>query len=172
MTTDSSYGLIQTQPSNRNGLLKTHFQFQLRKISTASYFCQSANIPGVSISTVSQTTVFNPIKHAGGAVEQDDLTVRFLVDEDLENWKEVFNWIKQCVNYENFTEFEDEADHLTSEAILFILDSNNVPRFKITFEGLFPNRLTGIQMDTTSPDSDLIYADASFSYTTFHIETI
>jgi len=169
MTPEAAYGLIQNQPENRNHLLQSHFLFNVRRLPTVSYFCQSANLPGWNITAIDQPTVFNPIKRPGGAVQHEELTLRFAVDEKLENWKEMVKWIKECSDYENFNEYKPPNEHFEDSASLFILDSNNQPRFQANFDNLFPVRLSGIIFNTTNVTSDIQYADVSFSFTTYHL---
>lgn len=165
------YGRLQLQPSNKNGILVTHFQFELRKISNVTYFCQSANLPGISIRSIEQITAFNPIKRPGGEVAQEDFTINFMVDEELKNWFEIRNWIDECSTRRDSLKYKGPEKHLSSEGVLFILESNNQPRFKVSFEGMFPVSLGGLSFQTGA-DSGFQYSSATFSYTTFEVTKI
>ncbi len=170
--TQPEVGITRLQPENKNTLLRTHHRFNLRKVPTFSYFCQSANVPGISISVVNQPTVFNPIKRPGGEVIQDQLNIRFLVDENFKNWREIFTWIKECSNYTDFSDYKSPELHLNSQATLHLLNSSNNPQVVIRFEGLFPVMLGGLNFDSTISDAEAQYCDASFAFTSFTVSDI
>ena len=76
MTTNVSP--ISAQPDATNPLQPTSFRFFLQKTPEVTYFCQSANIPGISVPPVIQSNVFSDIKQPGDRVEFEDLTVEFI----------------------------------------------------------------------------------------------
>lgn len=166
---NSLYGLIQNQPQNKNNLLATRFRFITSKIPNVVYFCQSVQIPGLKIGIVDQYTIFNPIKRPGGEVRQEDLSLTFLMDENLLGWSDIRNWILECSNYIDFDKYKKPEVHLVDDALLLILDNNNNPKYKIQFTGLFPNTLGGIQFDSKMSESQFLIADALFSYTSYEI---
>lgn len=167
--TPNEYGALQSQPNNPNPLYPNHFQFNLNRIPNTTFWCQKANLPSINITAIDQVTVFNPIKRPGGAVEIENLNISFVVDEDLKNWKELRRWILECSNDVDFNDYKEPNEHLESSAVLFILESNNQPRYKVTFEGLFPVKLDGIQFRTDIISSENIYCDCTFAFTNFEI---
>ena len=67
-----------------------------------------------------------------GDVTIDELSVRVAVDEDLEVYKEVFEWI---------IENRDSLNPLTYDATLIILTSHNNANKSIKFKNIFPTTL-------------------------------
>jgi hypothetical protein len=57
-------------------------------------FGNSANIPGMTLGIANQPTYLKDIPTPGDKIEFDDFTIRFLVDENLENYMEIQNWIR------------------------------------------------------------------------------
>ena len=172
MTDQNGYGRLQLQPSNKNGILASHFQFELRKISNTTFFCQSVQLPGLSLRSTEQLTPFNNIPRPGGALSHENLSLSFMVDENLKNWMEIYNWMRSCTNQENFDTYEQPDKHLNSEGVLFIHDSNNQPRFRITFENMFPVSLGGLNFKTGSQGSEFQYSQVTFEYTLHHISSL
>lgn len=168
----TDFGILQKQPTNRNGLLKTHHQFQIRRLPNVSYWCQAANIPSMSLTAINQVTNFNPIKRPGGELVYGDFKIKFMIDENLENWLELRQWFLECSNDADFDDYEPPTKHLDSASVLFILESNNQPKFKVTFGGLFPTFLEGIDFDSTAAKAEFQYATCNFAYTNFEIEPI
>ena len=82
------------QIQNRNFLQPTGFKFTLNRSPKTSFFCQSANIPGMTLGVAAQPTYLRDIPTPGDKIEFEDLNLRFLVDENLENYMEIYTWIR------------------------------------------------------------------------------
>ena len=78
-----SADFLTRQPDNLNPLLPTYFQFSMKRCPHVTFFCQSANLPSISASPLEQPTRFVGIPHAPGIPEFDDLTINFIVDEEM-----------------------------------------------------------------------------------------
>jgi hypothetical protein len=171
MTTNVSP--ISTQPDATNPLQPTSFRFFLQKTPEVTYFCQSANIPGISVPPVIQSNVFSDIKQPGDRVEFEDLTVEFIVNEDLGNWLEIKNWMTWTAPFDSID--ESSARKVTEDvedATLVILNSNLNERFRVNFRGVFPTNLSAIEMSSTVTDMEPLTATVTFSYTDYEIETL
>ena len=81
------------QIENRNFLSPIGFKFSLAKFPKVSYFCQSANIPAMNLGIQQQPTPFRSLP-LEGFIEYDPLNLSFLVDENLENYLILHNWIR------------------------------------------------------------------------------
>jgi hypothetical protein len=157
-------GKLRNQPTNLNQALASHFQFQMGRLPNTIYFCQEVNIPGVAISAIHQPTIVNPVMRPGGAIKHDELVVKFAVDEDYKNWQEIFKWIRECSNYIDGNEYTEPPLHLDCSASIMLLTSANNANLKLEFDGLFPTRLNGMEMNSTVPDATMLYAQASFAF--------
>ena len=82
------------QVENRNFLSPTGFRFILKRSPEAAFFCNQANIPALDLGTTVQPNYLRDIPVPGDKIEFGDLTIRFLVDEDLTNYMELQNWIR------------------------------------------------------------------------------
>ncbi len=154
------------------------FQFQLNKFPGVAFFCQSANVPGMNLSVATQATRFNTIPQPGDEVSYDDLTVKFLVDENLKNYKSIHDWIRALGHPFDGTEFgslldgEDYDEKTYSDGVLFILDSNFNKKIKIVLKDLFPTTLSGLNFDSSYTDTEYFTADVSFKFTIYDIEHV
>ena len=84
---------LQSLPSNFNYLSPIGFKFQLLNFTEVTYFCQAANIPGISIGTIVLPQPYVDIQDPGNEVSYEELTIRFVVDENMKNWISIFDWI-------------------------------------------------------------------------------
>ena len=90
MTTTNAYS---RQPTKFDYASPTQFKFQLTKLPKVEYFTTACNIPGITLSSALQPTPLKDIPIPGDTVEFNDLEITFLVDENLENYREIHGWM-------------------------------------------------------------------------------
>jgi len=159
-------------PVNTNFLTNNKFIFMLDRCPTIAYFCQRANVPSVSLGiSIQNTPTAIQIQRPGTNVTLEEFQIGFAIDEDLLNWREIHNWIKAITYYGNNCQILKEEQQ-TANASLLILNSSYRPFLKVRFYDIFPTFLSGIDFDSTLPDTDNIIASVNFAYSYFDIETI
>ena len=171
-----------TPIENRNFLSPVGFKFSLKRAPGVAFFCNQANIPSMDLGIAEQPSYLRNIPTPGDKIEFGDLTLRFLVDEDLVNYMELQRWIRGLGYPENMDEFrklEGEAvlpnnfgqagDNIYSDGTLQILSSNLVPQFQVVFTDLFPYTLSTVTFDATDSDIEYFTADVSFKYTIYNL---
>ena len=171
-----------TPIENRNFLSPVGFKFSLKRAPGVAFFCNQANIPSMDLGIAEQPTYLRNIPTPGDKIEFGDLTLRFLVDEDLVNYMELQRWIRGLGYPENMDEFrklEGEAvlpanfgqagDNIYSDGTLQILSSNLVPSFQVVFNDMFPYTLSTVMFDATDTDIEYFTADVSFKYTIYNL---
>jgi hypothetical protein len=178
MTTNSFKNQIQ----NRNFLTPVGFKFILNRAPKVTFFSNSANIPGITLGIANQANYLRDIPQPGDKMEFEDFTLRFLVDENLENYNEISNWIRGLGFPESLAQIYELQQsnpnldqprkgqlNMYSDATLNVLSSNQNANFKIKFKDMFPYSLTTLQFDATDTDIDYFTAEVSFKYTMFNI---
>jgi len=171
-----------TPIDNRNFLAPTGFKFSLKRSPGVAFFCNQANIPSLDLGVATQPSYLKDIDVPGDKIQFGDLTLRFLVDEDLVNYMEIQNWIRGLGYPETLQEFdklESEAvlpgnfgrsgDNIYSDGTLQILSSNLVAKFNVNFKDMFPYSLSTITFDATDTDIEYFTADVSFKYTIYNL---
>ena len=171
-----------TPLENRNFLSPVGFKFSLKRAPGVAFFCNQANIPSMDLGIAEQPTYLRNIPTPGDKIEFGDLTLRFLVDEDLVNYMELQRWIRGLGFPESMDEFrklEGEAvlpgnfgqagDNIYSDGTLQILSSNLVPSFQVVFNDMFPYTLSTVMFDATDTDIEYFTADVSFKYTIYNL---
>ena len=86
------------------------FQFNLEKLPGVSFYCQSANVPSQNLAVATQPTRFNALPEPGDEINYDDLTIRFLVDEDLKNYMSIHNWLRYLGHPESASDWANFSD--------------------------------------------------------------
>jgi hypothetical protein len=170
------------QPENRNFLSPTGFKFTLKKTPKVSFFCNEANIPDLNLGVAVQPTYLKDIDLPGDKIVFGDLSLRFLVDENLENYMEIQNWIRGLGYPEKISQFADldesgliqggyakDRQNIYSDGTLQVLTSSAIPNFQVVFKDLFPYSLGTLSFDATQTDIQYFTADVSFKYTIYNI---
>jgi len=156
------------QPSNRNFLNPIGYLLKLDIFEGTDFFCQSTNIPDISMPTTEVPSRFRSLPVIpGGGVSFGDFNVKFIVDEDLKNYNSIHKWIRNNGRSDKDTNTPDIPEY--SNAQLHIVTSQYNPAFVIDFRNIFPVSLSGLQFDATISDVDYITADVTFKHQQFFI---
>ena len=167
----ASQGALSRQPDNENFLLQDRFFFQMPRIPKFTYFVQSVSIPPYQYSSVEQPTRFVPIKRPGKNITFDELTVQFVLDEDLQTYFELYNWmntLQTVADYDDIAEIEKQY----GSASCMVLNSAMKPQFQFRFYNLFPTSLGGFEFNSAITDQEGILTEATFSYSHFELESL
>jgi hypothetical protein len=152
------------QLSNRNLLTPVGFKLELELFRGVDFFCQRANLPGIDMPSTEVPTRFRnyPII-PGGGVSYDDLSLSFLVDEELINYKSIHDWITKNGVANEHSDVEEQY----SNAQLHILTSNFNTNHIIDYERIFPISLTPLEFDAGVEDPEYFTAQVVFKYTKY-----
>ena len=190
MTTTNAYS---RQPTKQDYADPTKFKFSIIKLPKVEYFCTQVNLPGVSISdNYTQPTPFRDIPLPGEKLRYEQLTMTFLVDENLENYQEIHGWLRGIGFPGGHKEFKNLLDGGTdrfptsknstlgdagrvkfkapstggifSDATLSILTSKNNPVTEVRFRDLFPISLSALAYNQQAQDTDYLTATVTFDY--------
>ena len=166
------------QIQNRNFLSPVGFRFTLSKEPKVVFFCNSARIPEITLSIMQQPTYLKDLDYPGNKLQYGDLSIRFLVDEDLQNYMAIHNWItgvgfpESAQQYKDFTTTEDgirDPNLAYSDGSLYVLDSNYNTNFIVKFKDLYPIDLTPLEFDATQTDIQYFTSEVTFKYTIYSI---
>lgn len=178
----STGNLYSNQIQNRNFLSSIGFNFTLNRARKVSFFSNSANIPGMNLGVTNQPTYLKDIDIPGDKIIFQDFTLRFIVDENLENYMEIQRWMRGLGYPESLKEiyelqgedttqlgYDSQSMNIYSDGTLQILNSNQRPQFEVIFKDMFPYDLSELSFDATNPDTEYFTAEVSFKYTIYDI---
>lgn len=171
-----------TAPCSTDLLQPTKYILAFPRLTSTQFFCQAVNVPGVSKNRPVQTTPFVDLKIPGDKLQFDDLIVTFLLDDQLQAWKEIFYWLQGVTFPEEFNQYEN-LRHLSryseqvpfpqyADAELTILSTINKPTVKFKFKDCFPTQLSGIPLDIREDASHTMTATATFNYKYYTLENL
>jgi len=173
--TSSAFG---KQIQNRNFLSNVGFKFNLAKFPKVDFFSNSARIPELNLELTRQPSYLKNIDIPGERLTYGDLTLRFLVDENMENYISVYTWLKGLGFPESTKEFKDlttdrdgirDPKEAFCDGTLRILNSSYREVAQVKFRDLFPTSLTSLDFDATNTDIQYFTAEATFKYTIYNL---
>jgi len=188
ITTVTDAGWSNNNPNELDYLRPNAFKFQIHNIPNVSYFCQAANIPELNLPPAVQPTPLVDIQHPGDKLEFGTLMIRFLIQEDMKNYQELYDWMvglgfpenhKQYAAYGKTQDYRfpdiDQTKQASlgqfSDASLFLLDSNNNVQTEFKFRDAFPVSLQGLDFEISSGQTDYMVGVAMFRYKDYIINT-
>jgi hypothetical protein len=171
----------------------------MSKLPEVEFFVQTANIPGINLGSVDMTTPLKEISIPGDKITYSSLDVSFLVDENLNNYKEIHDWITGLGFPQDHKQFKNllgtGADRfpgttsstaatgtsvpqpsaegsIYSDATLTVLNSKNIAKTEIRFQNVYPTSLGSLSYDIKASDVDYLQVSSSFNYLNYDIVQI
>jgi len=175
---------LTRSPTNPNFLQPNKFTLNFSRLPNMQFFCQSVSVPGISLSEIPQNTPFVDVYRPGEKAIYDLLNVTFYIDEELQAWKEIHDWIRAMTFPTDFAEYRNLGDlnkyasvvetrqPQYSDAAITLLSSSNKPYYKFKFVGVFPTTITTFVMTATDSAENAMTADATFRYSFYDIEKL
>lgn len=168
---------IKSIPSTLSPLSPNGFNFSITKAPAITFFCQEANIPSITLGDPAFETPFTSAPVPGDHLRFDVLMVNFLIDEKMDNYSLIHNWLIGLGFPESYTQYTnllsedttkyDELIKNYSDATLQILDANNNPIRTITFTDCFPISLESLTFSSTNDDVSYLIGSATFRFTLY-----
>ena len=174
-------------PDNLSYLAPTQFELLVKKLPNTKYFATGVNIPSVSVGeTLQPTRLGATVKLPGDKIQFGEITITFIVDENMENWTELYNWMEGITastdteKYRllvggNKREGEEQDgsgdfDQLHSDMTIVVTTAANNPNRYVRIQDAYPSALGEIAMDTTVAGGiSYVTCTASFQFTSFEI---
>lgn len=151
-----------------NYLTNINFRFTIKRLPAVSFKVQRATIPGITLNPANFPTPLKTIQVYGDHMDIEPLQVEFLVDEDLKNWNEIYDWLIKLAGPRNKTEAMGRYDDPYSDGSLLILSSAMNPLIEFHFTDLHPTSLGALQLDATSNSQEPVQATVSFAFTSLY----
>ena len=191
---------VQTrQPSKMDYASPVQFRFKISKLPEVEFFIQTVNLPGISLGSATVPTSLYDYPVPGDKITYQSLDISFLVDENLNNYKELHDWMLGLGFPNKHQQFADlqatGADRfpgatkgaivpgveipvplaegpIYSDATLTILNSKNIAKTEIRFQNVFPTSIGSLSYDVKAADVDYLITQASFTYINYDIVQI
>ena len=84
---------LNRQPTKLDYAAATQFKFNIIKLPKVEFICTAVNIPGITLGENTQSTPLVDIPIPGDKLTYATLNMTFMVDENLENYREIHGWL-------------------------------------------------------------------------------
>ena len=187
---------LNLQPTVYDYATGTQWRLAFNRLPKTTWFCTSANIPGITLGESSYPTPMLDTFVTGDKLTFETLNITFIVDEELQNYRELWNWlvgIGSPVSHDQWataltqgdgavrqfgTEDADprtkstyEESNLYSDATLIVYNSKNIPKVNVQFKNMFPTSLSSLEYSQELTDVEYFHATATFRYLYYEFET-
>ena len=172
---NSEFRYLGNKATTSSLLTSNQFKFEIDRIPIFSNFVTAVNAPGIEFISADLNTSFGvSIPTATGKYIFEDLTAQFLIDENVETWREIYEWLIRLgpMNEKSQEIMYNDCYDSTTTAQLSILNSAYKSKFKFKFYNLFPISLTGFSFTTTASDSIQVMASVTFRYSYYDFSVI
>lgn len=161
--------------SNLNFMQNIEFEVAITRLPNVQFSVQKFNMPSVTTTAIAVPTPFKNFYTTPDNVSLGELNLSFLVDENMDNYTEVFNWLFNIAFPESasqYTSVRDSAEGLKSDISVVLLNSAKRPFKRILFTNCVPTGLSEISFDTTQSSVNYPEVTATFTYDVFKIENL
>ena len=189
---------LSRQPTKLDYLSPTQFKFSINQLPKVEFFTTAANIPDISLSDVVIPTPFKPIPVLGQNLTYGNLSLTFIVDEFLENYRELHEWLTGIgfpKSRQQFKDFRSNTSNtgtasktpvqdvgkvgktvpdaaMFSDATLTVLSNKNNPIVEVRFSNLYPVSLGALEFNQGATDVEYLTTSADFTYQLYEIVSL
>ena len=191
--------MLSRQPTELDYADPSKFLFKCNKLPKVEFFTTQVNLPGVNLGDVVIPTPFKELPVQGHTLTFENLQLQFMVDEKLENYIELHQWLvgigfpKSRNQFSSFRTRNANAfpgepvvntgsattdsnavgvQQMYSDATLTITSSKNNPSVEVRFSDIYPVSLSALNFDQQVGDTTYLTATVDFSYTLYEIFTL
>jgi hypothetical protein len=173
-------GPIGSQPTNRNFLSELNYRMIFGRFPNITFYLQKFTIPSIALGTVEVPNPFSSLPLAGDHIDWGQLFFDFILDEDMKDYEELFNWIMDLGLPDNFklannvyssTAIVNQVGP-SGTATLMVLNSALQPNINFNFVDIYPISLSSVIFDTTKDETEYLKCTASFNYRRFYFKRV
>jgi len=158
--------------TNKSFLAPSGFKILIdrKNFGSLEYTVQQATHGSVSLSPNEVMYRQTSIKEAGDTLDYSDVTFEIILEENLDNYKEIHNWLRRLVQ-QNTQSQSDRGSNLPNEVdiSLMVLSSHNNTTNRIVYRDAFPTDLGVITFDAAVDGVQYATVPVTFSYSYFDV---
>lgn len=158
-----------------NYLSPTNFSIEVSRIPNVQFFTNKLTIPGITASPTVLDTPLAAIYYSQDKLTYGDLDMSFIVDENMNNYKEILSWMEGMGSPEStksYSTLSSSADGIYSDISVIITNSHRNPNLKFTFTNCFPVSLGSIELDVNVQDISYATCSVTMRYDLMKMEQL
>ena len=199
---DSTLNTNPREPTVFDYAQSNQFKVYIPIFPLVEWFVVSCNVPGI---TMGQGVVPTPLVDypiVGEKLTYDQFSMTFLVDEKLENFMELHNWLINMAPPQNTNQFmartseyvlptgqktkfypagNDDSQTATGstsdrqlycDITLFILSSKNNPVATVVMRDAFPTSISSLDYSQQETDTSYVQCNVTFAYPFYTLQAV
>ena len=161
--------------NNLNYLQPTAFKLTIdrKHFQNLEFFAQTVLHPNLTMNPIEVPYQrISSIPFAGDKLTFSELTCMIIVDENLNSYTEMYNWMNRLVvtNERSPINRKEDIPPTTADITLSILSSHNNKTRTIKYLDCLPISLGDMTLETTGGDVQYITYPATFRFSTFELK--
>tara|TARA_Y100000593_G_scaffold31392_1_gene61924 strand:+ start:1673 stop:2248 length:576 start_codon:yes stop_codon:yes gene_type:complete len=186
-----------SQPTVFDYATGTQWRLTFNRLPKTTWFCTAATVPGIQLGEASYPTPMTDMMVTGDKLTFETLNITFIVDEELQNYRELWDWLvgigapKKHSQWRTILDSGDGAvrsfgtpdtdsrtkttfdeSNLYSDSTLIVYNSKNVAKVNVNFKNMFPTSLSALEYSQEATDVEYFKATATFRYLYYEFETV
>ena len=151
---------LSTLTTNVNFLQQVNFKLTIQNPSFTNieYFCTAVNLPSVTMAEVAQNYRNQQGYFPGDHLTFDQLRIKFMVDENMTNYIEAINWMKNNAY---------QPEPYRADLILSVLTSKNTINRQYQFHDAFPTSIGELAFNTQAQSIEYISCEMALRFNYF-----
>ena len=184
------------QPTVFDYATSTQWRLVFNRLPKTTWFCTTANIPGITLGEAMFPTPFGTTSITGDQLTFETLNFTFIVDEELQNYRELWDWLIGLgapIKHSQWADVLTKGDtgsikqssapdrgirdqataseaNLYSDGSLIVYNSKNMAKVEVKFKDMFPISLSSLEYTQEATDVEYFKASASFRYLYYEFE--
>tara|TARA_B110000495_G_C22973868_1_gene571824 strand:- start:85 stop:597 length:513 start_codon:yes stop_codon:yes gene_type:complete len=167
-------------PANVNFMNTQVFQIDIPLAPSVNEWVQSVSVPGVTLGEASIENQLIRQPEPGDKLIFSPLSFSFLVDEEMKNWKEMFDWMSAAGFPISLSQYgvmphkvNRQSDReVTCDISLLVFNNQTKPILKFTMFGCFPIALGDMPLNTADTGAQPPVCTGDMMYRNFIVEPI
>jgi hypothetical protein len=165
-------------PLNTALLNPNEFRFYIHRAPYLNFFVQTVELPTITLNPVETENPFTTIPYPGDHIAWEELRVEFLVDEDLQGYRELYSWIRGLGFPESFEEYQEAVVNMRynnrneavfSDVSVFTNTGSRNVNIEYHFVDAMPISVTAPRLSSANPDIPVVTSTATFAYQLFDV---
>jgi len=128
------------------------FTFNYQGLDDIELTIQEVNMPDLTMNNVMAVEPYRDVKFGGTKIDFSEVTISFIVDENMTNWLVLHKWAKLL----------RAGEEIYPTGMMGILTNKNNYQIMFYFEQMVLESLSGFQFTTMDSSATIITATATF----------
>jgi hypothetical protein len=169
---------MATLTKNQNYLQPTGFKVVIDRENypNLEFFAQSVNHPDTNLGAPAMPFKgIDNIALPGDTISYSELSISFILDEDIKSYTEIYAWLERLVNEEHVNEgprSSRSGSRPPSQADISvsILTSHSNQTKRVLYKGCTPTSLSGLELTSIASSVEYLTFNVSFAFTGFEFK--